>query len=373
MRGGKRDGSPNDQRKRSSASCAQRSNGSKPAKSKSASFVKSKSTIHRAKMKWRCDQCNREVFVWTEKCPFCTAEWSIVQHEDTVACAVEGIEVIGARDFSDRRITTGVPWFDEMTFGGIPPSYALLLGGEPGSGKSTFVTATSMLADVESVLYFHSEEPNQQVHNRAHELGLAAMNQSFNKAMLKHSSNPDELPRIVEKLQPQLIIVDSIHSMKSEKPTLRGRAGHHTQAKYVSELVVDLCKSTGAAAILISHISNGYFKGGPQVEHWVDAAMLMRAQRLKSEDEGEEQIRRVAKITKSRFCEVTGWRDVTVREWSQSYFHAKRKGMPVTREVDKALSDMLEQTTNIEAATADGETEAPDTIAVDPEFDLELS
>jgi predicted ATP-dependent serine protease len=194
--------------------------------------------------------------------------------------------------------------------------------------------------------------------------------------VIKFSSNPDELPRIVAKVQPQLIIVDSIHSMKSERTDMRGRAGHHTQAKYTSELVVSLCKDTGAAALLISHISNGYFKGGPQVEHWVDAAMLMRKQIVRGDKEGEEpDIRRVAKITKSRFCEVTGWRDITVREWSQSYFHAKRMSSEkATREVDPALAAMLDLSTNKDAAAeedpeVDSDDEKP---APDDEFELEL-
>lgn len=269
---------------------------------------------------------------------------------DLDAEANTGIEIMGAVDFSDQRISTGVAWLDALLCGGIPPGYSLLIGGEPGSGKSTVTTVTSCEASCDVTLYFGSEEPTQQVHNRAHKLGLAARNAEYRKAHLKYSENIDELPRIARALLPQLIIVDSIHSMKSELSSLRGRRGHHTQAKYAAELTVALCKEIGCAGILISHISNGYFKGGPQVEHWVDAAILMRMQELRGSAGETEDIRRVAKVTKGRFCEPTGWRDVTVREWGQKYIMEKRQGIApksaaALPEVDPALAALLDAST----------------------------
>lgn len=315
---------------------------------------------------------------WEKACPVCREEYAIVQRVDEIAVANDGIEVMGALQFNDRRIRTGVEWLDLLLCGGVPPSYVVLLGGEPGSGKSTVTTVASCNASCDNTLYFGSEEPTQQVHNRAHKLGLAERNVLYQKAHLKYSSNIDELPRIARKLLPQLIIVDSIHSMKSESPALRGRPGHSTQAKYATELTVALCKEIGCAGILISHISNGYFKGGPQIEHWVDAAILMRMQELKSGKGDTEDIRRVAKVTKGRFCELTGWRDVTVREWSQKYLLGKHQE-PVSSlpEIDPALAAVLDQSTAAgmaaeERAAAQLDADPDDVADGDEEFELPL-
>jgi predicted ATP-dependent serine protease len=300
--------------------------------------LESKTQIKQVKTAWTCAECKRTALAHSRKCPSCNQEWTLVQQVDEIANSNEGLELLGARPYDDKRIALGVPWIDQLTEGGIPRSYVLLLGGEPGSGKSTVTTAASCRADVDTSLYFGSEEPAAQAHNRAHLLGLADLNHTFQRAHFKYSANIDDLPRICAKLHPDLIIVDSLHSMKSEKPGLKGRAGHHTQAKYAAQLLVDLCKEFHCAGLAISHVSNGYFKGGSQIEHWVDAAILMRMQMMKSAN-GDEEIRRVAKVTKGRFCSLTGWRDVTVREWSQNAMRSNLSPLPV---VDPSLQQLLD-------------------------------
>lgn len=299
-----------------------------------------------------CGECHRSALVWTRKCPTCSQEWSLTQHVDQIAKSNEGIELLGERPYSDPRIRLGVAWIDQITQGGIPRNSALLLGGEPGTGKSTATTVSVCLANVNTSLYFMSEEPLSKLHNRAHELGLAENNRQFQRAFIQYNNNIDDLPRICARLHPDLIIVDSIHSVRSESPRLRGQAGHHTQANYAAKLVVDLCKEFNCAALLISHISNGYFKGGKGIEHWVDAAILMRTQIMKGAN-GEEEARRVAKVTKGRFCEVTGWRDVTVREWSQSAMRANLQSQSTLPPVDPALQQLLDETSNAGAEKND--------------------
>lgn len=266
---------------------------------------------------WHCISCKRERDEWTQTCPWCLASYSFVEQRHRINNALDGLELLGGKPHIDKRVKTGVPWFDDITLGGIPPGMSIVVGGQPGSGKSTFCTAAVVNSDCDTTLYFGSEEMGQEIHNRAHKMGLAHANQLHRKAFIKHSSNIDELPRIARIKRPGLIIVDSLHSMTTESPYLRGRPGSHTQAKYACELSVDLAKEINCAMVMIAHITNGQIKGGKQIEHWPDAAML-----TKSEEVGQE-IRRMAKIIKGRFCEPTTWRDVTVREWSQLNFEKK--------------------------------------------------
>src|SRR5204862_6193830 len=167
-----------------------------------------------------CQNCGRQSRKWLGKCPEC-GEWNSLVEERAqpvkkgTARSNFSLREVTAVPFTeiepqdDVRVSSGVTEFDRVLGGGIVPGTLVLIGGDPGIGKSTLLlqVADKMRADTATVLYVSGEESERQIKLRGERLGVRATN-----LLLLPETNLENIFREIERLKPAAIIVDSIQS-----------------------------------------------------------------------------------------------------------------------------------------------------------------
>ena len=231
----------------------------------------------KVKTVWYCTSCGNESPKWMGRCPAC-GEWNtmVEQPRETrkpasgSAPAGERRRPVQLRDISaagEARISLHNGEVDRILGGGIVPGSLVLIGGEPGIGKSTLSLQIPLHCNDLRTLYVTGEESVNQVKMRAERLGGdAGQCYIFSETLMENILSE------ARSMMPQLMIVDSVQTMFTE--TLDSAPGSVSQIKEVAAQLLRFAKETGVPVILIGHITKDGFIAGPKIlEHIVDVVL----------------------------------------------------------------------------------------------------
>jgi DNA repair protein RadA/Sms len=255
----------------------------------------------RLRASYVCQNCGAISQRWQGKCDAC-GEWNTII-EEAAALGVGGaalrkgasgrpfpLEDLSGASPPQPRIVTGISELDRVAGGGFVPGSATLIGGEPGIGKSTLlIQACAALAGRGGrVVYVSGEESTEQVRLRATRLGLAQAAVQLAAQTLVE----DIVATLGSGDAPKFVIVDSIQTMWSD--AIESAPGTVSQVRGAAQALIRFAKSSGAAVILVGHVTkDGQIAGPRVVEHMVDAV-------LSFEGEGAHAFR-VLRAAKNRF------------------------------------------------------------------------
>ena len=263
---------------------------------------------------YRCSACGAEFAKWAGKCEQCE-EWNTLVEEVTSAAAPGRARTrnkpadaaLGARlpvtvlrdvvGVSESRLSTHLNELDFVLGGGIVPGSMVLIGGEPGIGKSTLLLqiAAQLEAAGSSALYVSGEESPLQIRLRADRLGEHA----HDVAVLPETDLELILAAAAAR-RPALLIVDSIQTVYTAD--LEGAPGNVGQVRECAARLMRFAKASGTAVIVIGHVTKGGGIAGPKtLEHIVDTVLYFEGE---STGGGGSQDQRVLRATKNRFGSV---------------------------------------------------------------------
>src|SRR5579859_3345105 len=245
-------------------------------------------SMPRSHTKFVCQQCGFESAKWMGRCPDC-GEWnSLVETVIPIARATTGGRALapGGRVLpvplpqveatGHRRLLTGSPELDRVLGGGIVPGSLILLGGEPGIGKSTLAASVSgdIAARAGDVLYVSAEESAQQVKLRAERLGIQT-----ERLLLLPETDLHGVTDVVEQLRPALVVVDSIQTVA--RPEITSAPGSISQVRECTMHLMRLAKRQQVSILLIGHVTKEGTVAGPRaLEHIVDAVLYLEGERF---------------------------------------------------------------------------------------------
>ncbi len=232
--------------------------------------------MSKTQTRYRCKVCGMETIKWAGKCANC-GTWDSLEafapvpatKRSTPSAAPTVIARIDRRQLT--RWGTGLPEWDRVVGGGLMPGGVVLLGGEPGIGKSTLLLqiAGNLLQRDLRVLYCSGEESPAQIALRADRLGMGDM-----KLPVTNETRVEALVDLLERDRPQVVMVDSIQTMYSEE--LSGVAGSPGQVREAAEKLQAVAKSLGQSLLLVGHITKEGFLAGPKMlEHIVDTVLYL--------------------------------------------------------------------------------------------------
>ena len=258
----------------------------------------------RAQSRFVCQACGADFPRWEGQCRSCTAWNTLVETvvtaraRDRRPALVRGsgiapVPLSAPSEGAVTRLATGLPELDRVLGGGIVPGSLLLIGGEPGVGKSTLLlqVAGGVAGAHGGVLYATGEESAGQLRLRAARLGLGAGPAADAVAVLATS----EVGAIIEAARaarPALVVVDSIQTMTVDE--LDGPAGSVGQVRESALRLMELAKGEGIAVVLVGHVTKDGSIAGPRtLEHLVDAVIELGGER--------GGVMRLLRATKNRF------------------------------------------------------------------------
>ncbi|WBY15745.1 DNA repair protein RadA [Erythrobacteraceae bacterium WH01K] len=238
------------------------------------------------KKRYICQACGSVSPRWQGQCPDC-AEWNtLVEDAPATVFSQKHDLSSGGRAVSfvplDKpgempvRQPTGLAEFDRALGGGLVPGSAILMGGDPGIGKSTLLlqTAAAVAKDGGHAVYVSGEEAAGQVRLRAARLGLADAPVSLAAA----TSVRDILTTLGRMDAPKLLVIDSIQTMHSD--TIEGAPGTVSQVRGCAFELIRYAKENGVALVLVGHVTKDGTIAGPRVlEHMVDVVMSFEGER----------------------------------------------------------------------------------------------
>jgi DNA repair protein RadA/Sms len=222
---------------------------------------------------YECDACGAQSPKWLGRCPECGA-WNTLQEaravapqtRSTVARTPVAFDRVHAEPVS--RVGTTLPELDRVLGGGIVPGAVVLIGGDPGIGKSTLLTQVvlGMARAGRSVLYVTGEESSSQVALRAARLGPSA------GAKLLATTEFSDVLAAMSEARHALVVIDSIQTLRAGE--LSSAAGSVGQLREVAARLTDVAKEQGVALFLIGHVTKDGSLAGPKVlEHLVDVVL----------------------------------------------------------------------------------------------------
>ena len=240
----------------------------------------------KAKTVWYCTSCGNEYPQFLGRCPAC-GEWNTMKEmtvEPKKAPATTGVRSVGKGgtesrkplklkeiDYSrESRVSLGLEEVDRLLGGGIVPGSLVLIGGEPGIGKSTLSLQIPLCCKHLRTLYVTGEESARQVKMRAARLEAGATD-SDNIGIFCETLIDNVIAEATES-RPELMIVDSVQTMYTD--SIDSTPGSVSQIKEVAAMLLRFAKETGVPVILIGHITkDGYIAGPKILEHIVDVVL----------------------------------------------------------------------------------------------------
>jgi len=230
-----------------------------------------------------CQACAYESARWVGKCPNC-GEWNSFVEEimpgkrqparGTTSDGARGPVPIGSVDAAaEPRTPAGIPEFDRVLGGGIVPGSVVLVGGDPGIGKSTLMM--QMASALKCVtLYITGEESVGQIKLRAERLSVKPPE----SLLLLAETNLDVIQAVITKQPPDLLIVDSIQTMF--RPELESAPGTVSQVREATAMFMRAAKAGGMPVFLVGHVTKEGVIAGPKVvEHMVDTVLQFEGER----------------------------------------------------------------------------------------------
>lgn len=224
-----------------------------------------------------CTNCGYESAKWEGRCPAC-GEWNTFSEEQVVSFSKKTTKAlsdnppVALKDIKSEdtlRIVTGIGELDRVLGGGIVPGSLILLGGDPGIGKSTLLLQLcSVLRGAASpVLYISGEESKGQIKMRADRMGDFPDN-----VMILAETDTDLIKSVVEKTKPYLVIIDSIQTMYS--PENGSPPGSVTQVREATNTFMHLAKQNNIPIFVVGHVTKEGMVAGPKMlEHMVDTVL----------------------------------------------------------------------------------------------------
>jgi len=234
------------------------------------------------KYKFVCQECAHEEAKWCGRCPAC-GKWNSMVEELVHSKASGDIRLPDSKpmpitmvsDIAGKRINTGINELDRVLGGGIVPGSLILIGGDPGIGKSTLaLQAASNIALTGGLcLYVTGEESPQQTKMRAARLGVVTDN-----LYVVTETSFEQVRKYVEQLSPDLIIIDSIQTIFTE--ALPSAPGSVAQVRECTGFLMQMAKALDTPVVIVGHVTKEGFLAGPRVlEHMVDAVLYFEGQR----------------------------------------------------------------------------------------------
>lgn len=248
-----------------------------------------------------CQDCGSTANKWMGRCPDCGAWNSFVEEKEErapVPGSRSSIALVSGgrpRPFQDIRTeesfrrTTGLDELDRVLGGGIVAGSVVLLGGDPGIGKSTLLlqVAAHMAREARPVMYVSGEESDQQIRLRGERLKVDAPS-----LLLYGETNLDRILEEVKSRELSLVILDSVQTIYS--PRFTSAPGSVSQVREVATELLYFAKSTGTPVFLIGHVTKeGNLAGPKALEHIVDTVLYFEGER--------HHAHRVVRATKNRF------------------------------------------------------------------------
>jgi len=287
-------------------------------------------------LSFMCQNCGAAASRWQGKCEAC-GEWNTLTEEGAERAVGPGrkprkgrlfaLEPLAGAAHDAPRLPSGVAELDRVTGGGFVRGSVLLMAGDPGIGKSTLLiqAAAAMARAGHRAVYISGEEAVAQVRLRAERLGL----RDAPVELAAETSVEDIIATLSEGKVPRLIVIDSIQTMWTE--LVESAPGTVTQVRGSAQTLIRFAKRSGAAIILVGHVTkDGQIAGPRVVEHMVDAV-------LSFEGEGSHQFR-ILRAVKNRFgptdeigvFEMTGAGLKEVANPSELFLSERDLGQPGT-------------------------------------------
>ncbi len=280
----------------------------------------------KAKTVFVCSECGNESPKWLGKCPACNS-WNTF-YEQKIEKYTEGNKLEKKINNKPKplntyigqeanRTTTGYSELDRVLGGGLVKGSLILLGGEPGIGKSTLILQLCNKVQGDgNVLYVSGEESAEQIKLRADRLGI-----QNDDLLFLGETDIDIVKEAITETNPKLVIIDSIQTMYSDEIT--AAAGSVSQVREITSQIMRICKSQYITTIIIGHVTKEGNIAGPRVlEHMVDTVLYLEGERYNTY--------RILRAVKNRFgstneigmfemreegmCEVTNPSDILITE-----------------------------------------------------------
>ena len=233
----------------------------------------------KSKTTWFCSSCGNESPKWLGRCPAC-GEWNtfveapsekVSKGSASKASRSERkpLKLKDIDDSAEARVSLGIGELDRLLGGGIVPGSLILLGGEPGIGKSTLSLQIPLGCPALKTLYVSGEESEKQVGMRARRLSPAGIPDG---CLIYCETRIEDILEQAASLAPDLIIVDSVQTMYTD--AVESTPGSVSQIKEVAARLLRFAKESGVPVILIGHITkDGYIAGPKILEHIVDVVL----------------------------------------------------------------------------------------------------
>ena len=233
-----------------------------------------------------CQNCGHESVKWMGQCPICR-EWNTFVEEMVEKKAInkaksytEDKKAIKSSSLSqikfeqEERLSTDFAELNRVLGGGIVPGSLILVGGDPGIGKSTLLLQVCQrLSENMDVLYISGEESLQQIKMRAERIGKFS-----ERLTLLCETNLDITAQVIEREKPRVVIVDSIQTMYSEE--VSSAPGSVSQVREATGILMRIAKEKGIAIFIVGHVTKEGVVAGPRVlEHMVDTVLYFEGER----------------------------------------------------------------------------------------------
>lgn len=250
-----------------------------------------------------CQNCGYESSKWMGQCPGCR-EWNTFVEELTVTASKstsaksglgsgtgksEPVQLSSIQIEEDDRVLTQIEELDRVLGGGIVPGSMVLVGGDPGIGKSTLLlqVCKELTAKQHKVLYISGEESLRQIKLRARRIG------EFNdQLLLLCETNLEAIRSAIERTRPEMVVIDSIQTMYNDQ--VSSAPGSVSQVRESTGVLMQIAKGMGISMFIVGHVTKDGSVAGPRVlEHMVDTVLYF---------EGDRQVAyRILRSVKNRF------------------------------------------------------------------------
>ena len=237
----------------------------------------------KSKTQFVCQECGYETPRWLGKCPACNAWGSLVEEiieksfgkrlgEGTSESSPIKLSQVSFED--EERYSTGMQEFDRVLGGGIVKGSLVLVGGDPGIGKSTLLLQICNSLNIDgNILYVSGEESIRQIKMRADRLGVSRDN-----LFLATENNLEYIEKTIEKIEPKLVIIDSIQTVFLQE--ISSAPGSVSQVREAASKLMHIAKKKNIATFIIGHVTKEGAIAGPRVlEHMVDAVLYFEGER----------------------------------------------------------------------------------------------